>query len=59
MIRKSTKKRKMNTRIAITVKEHSPHEMLVADHFRRCSKITVYEVDQHKKIIKEGSYQIL
>ena len=51
MIRKSTKKRKMNTRIAITVKEHSPYEMLVADHFGRCSKIIVYEVDQHKKII--------
>lgn len=46
----------MNTRIAITVEEHSPEEMFVADHFGRCSKIAIYEVDQHKKVIKEESY---
>lgn len=46
----------MNTRIAITIEEYPQGEMLVANHFGRCSKIKVYDVDENKKVLNEESY---
>jgi predicted Fe-Mo cluster-binding NifX family protein len=47
----------MFKKIAITVEDGPQGEMLVANHFGRCSRFVVYEVDENKKVVKEESYQ--
>ena len=46
----------MNLRIAITVEEILYGEARVSDHFGRCCKFVVYDVNQDNKIINEESY---
>ncbi len=43
----------MNTRIAVSVEDLSQENSVVADHFGRCSKFLVYEVNDQKKVVKE------
>jgi predicted Fe-Mo cluster-binding NifX family protein len=47
----------MKSRIAITVEETLDGIGRVADHFGRCSKFQVYEVNDQKKIVNEEIYQ--
>jgi predicted Fe-Mo cluster-binding NifX family protein len=47
----------MLKRIAITVTDSPQEEMYVADHFGRCSRFLVYEVDNQKKVVREESYR--
>jgi predicted Fe-Mo cluster-binding NifX family protein len=47
----------MKSRIAITVEETLDGMSRVADHFGRCSKFKVYEVNDQKKIVNEEIYQ--
>ncbi|MEJ2536472.1 MAG: NifB/NifX family molybdenum-iron cluster-binding protein [Calditrichia bacterium] len=47
----------MKSRIAITVEETLDGMGRVADHFGRCSKFKVYEVNDQKKIVNEEIYQ--
>ncbi len=43
-------------RIAITVMDSSEGDIQVSDHFGRCSRFMVYDVDEQKKVVKEESY---
>lgn len=45
----------MNHRLAIAVEEINNKE-IVADHFGRCTKFNVYEVDEDKRIVKKESF---
>lgn len=45
----------MNHRLAIAVEE-GRNEERVAEHFGRCSKILVFELDQSKQVTKKESY---
>jgi len=47
----------MKSRIAITVEETLDGMSRVSDHFGRCSKFKVYEVNDQKKIVNEEIYQ--
>ena len=46
----------MNHRLAIAVEEASTGEEKVAEHFGRCSKFILYELNGDKEIIKTESY---
>ncbi len=46
----------MSKRIAITIADHPEGELRVADHFGRCSRFMVYDVDDNQKVVKEESY---
>lgn len=45
----------MNQRLAIAIEETGTKE-IVAEHFGRCSKFNVCELDEQKKIIKRETY---
>jgi Uncharacterized conserved protein len=45
----------MNTRIAVAIEEVDSEER-VAEHFGRCAKFNVCEIDDEKKIVKNESY---
>ncbi len=45
----------MNRRVAIAVEESEPEER-VAEHFGRCSKFNIYELDEERRIVKQESY---
>ena len=47
----------MNTRIAVSIEESPNGEIRVADHFGRCTKFLVYEINEDKKVTNEKSYQ--
>jgi predicted Fe-Mo cluster-binding NifX family protein len=46
----------MNTRLAIAIEELDNGTMVVAEHFGRCSKFSVFEFDENRKTIKEETY---
>jgi predicted Fe-Mo cluster-binding NifX family protein len=46
----------MNTRLAISIEEKPNGEEIVAEHFGRCSKFKVCEVNDKLEIIKEETY---
>ena len=46
----------MNIRIAVSVEDLPQGKAVVADHFGRCSKILIYEVNEEKKVVKEEVY---
>lgn len=46
----------MNKRIAVAIEEHPGNKELVAEHFGRCSKIVVVEVNSQNEIIKNEVY---
>ena len=45
----------MNQRLAVAIEETGTKE-IVAEHFGRCSKFNVCELDENKKIIKNETY---
>ncbi len=45
----------MNQRLAVAIEENGIQE-IVAEHFGRCSKFNVCEVDEQKKIVKRETY---
>ncbi len=45
----------MNQRIAVAIEENGNRE-IVAEHFGRCSKFNVCEIDGQKKVIKNETY---
>ncbi len=45
----------MNKRLAVAIEEIGTKE-IVAEHFGRCSKFNVCELDEKKKIIKNETY---
>ena len=45
----------MNQRLAVAIEEIGTKE-IVAEHFGRCSKFNVCELDEEKKIIKNETY---
>jgi predicted Fe-Mo cluster-binding NifX family protein len=45
----------MNQRLAIAIEETGTKE-IVAEHFGRCSKFNICELDEQKKIIKNETY---
>ena len=45
----------MNQRLAVAIEENGTKE-IVAEHFGRCSKFNVCELDEQKKIIKYETY---
>lgn len=46
----------MNFRLAIALEESASGEERVAEHFGRCSKFVVCELDENKKVAKTESY---
>ncbi|PJA97849.1 MAG: hypothetical protein CO128_10360 [Ignavibacteriales bacterium CG_4_9_14_3_um_filter_30_11] len=46
----------MNQRIAISIEESGNGRETVAEHFARCSKFYVCELDDQKKILKKEIY---
>lgn len=49
----------MNDRIAISIEESSNGKETVAEHFGRCSKFKVCELDDDKTLIKQKYILIL
>lgn len=45
----------MNHRLAIAIEENRNEER-VAEHFGRCSKILIFELNENKQVIKKESY---
>ena len=45
----------MNQRLAVAIEENGTKE-IVAEHFGRCSKFNVCEIDEQKKVIKDETY---
>jgi len=45
----------MNQRLAVAIEENGAKE-IVAEHFGRCSKFNICELDEQKKIIKNETY---
>ncbi len=45
----------MNHRLAVAIEENGNEER-VAEHFGRCSKFNVCELDEQKKIVKKESF---
>jgi predicted Fe-Mo cluster-binding NifX family protein len=45
----------MNQRLAVAIEENGTKE-IVAEHFGRCSKFNVCELDEEKKIVKKETY---
>jgi predicted Fe-Mo cluster-binding NifX family protein len=46
----------MNHRLAIAIEESADSKEKVAEHFGRCSKFLVYEMDENKDIVKTEQY---
>ena len=46
----------MNKRIAIAIEETADNKELIAEHFGRCNKILVKEVNPGKEIVQEEEY---
>jgi predicted Fe-Mo cluster-binding NifX family protein len=46
----------MNIRIAVSAEDLPQGKAIVADHFGRCSKFLIYEVNEEKKVVKEEVY---
>lgn len=45
----------MNQRLAVAIEENGTKE-IVAEHFGRCSKFNVCELDEQKRIVKKETY---
>jgi predicted Fe-Mo cluster-binding NifX family protein len=45
----------MNQRLAVAIEENGTQE-LVAEHFGRCSKFNVCEIDENKKVLKTETF---
>jgi len=43
----------MSMRIAISAEDRLDNEAVVAEHFGRCSKFLVYEVNEDKEVLRE------
>jgi len=46
----------MNERIAISIEENSNGSEIVAEHFGRCTKFKVCELDDEKTLVKTETY---
>ena len=46
----------MNHRLAIAIEDSNSESERVAEHFGRCLKFVVYEIDEAKKIVKTETY---
>lgn len=46
----------MNTRLAIAIEECSDNQKKVAEHFGRCSKLNIYEINQGKQIVRRETH---
>jgi predicted Fe-Mo cluster-binding NifX family protein len=45
----------MNQRLAVAIEENGPEER-IAEHFARCTKFNVCELDEQNKIVKKEVY---